>query len=179
MRELKTKIGTLAGKAARKPEPVEVERSLDRLSHLLDGLFRIPGTGWRFGLDAIVGLIPGVGDVATSLASFYILAAGVRYRVPKVTLLRMGMNIGVDFLLGAIPGIGDLFDFAWKSNEMNMELIRKRATIKSPEEAKQGRKSDWMFVGLIILVLIGLLIGSVFLAVYLLKSIGQALGLWS
>lgn len=179
MRELKDKIGTLAGKAARKPETVEVERSLDRLSHLLDGLFRIPGTGWRFGLDAIVGLIPGVGDVATSLASFYILAAGVRYRVPKVTLLRMGMNIGLDFLLGAIPGIGDLFDFAWKSNEMNMELIRKRATVKTAEEAKQGRKSDWMFVGLIILVLIGLLIGSVFLAVYLLKLIGQALGLWS
>lgn len=179
MRELKDKIGTLAVKAARKHEPVEVERSLDRLSHLLDGLFRIPGTSWRFGLDAIVGLIPGVGDVATSLASFYILAAGVRYRVPKVTLLRMGMNIGIDFLLGAIPGIGDLFDFAWKSNEMNMELIRKRATIKSAEEAKHGRKSDWMFVGLIILVLLGLLVGSVFLAVYLLQLIGRALGLWS
>jgi Domain of unknown function (DUF4112) len=179
MRELKDKIGTLAGKATRKAEPVEVERSLDRLSHLLDGLFRIPGTSWRFGLDAIVGLIPGVGDAATSLASFYILAAGVRYRVPKVTLLRMGMNIGLDFLLGAIPGVGDLFDFAWKSNEMNMELIRKRATVKTAEEAKQGRKSDWMFVGLIILVLIGLLVGSVFVAVYLLKLVGQALGLWS
>src|SRR5918999_6566367 len=107
MKEIKDRIGTIATRAARKPEPVEVERSLDRLSTLLDGLFRIPGTSWRFGLDAIVGLIPGVGDVATSLASFYILAAGVRYRVPKVTLLRMGMNIGVDFLLGAIPGIGD------------------------------------------------------------------------
>src|SRR5215213_11285955 len=116
MRELKDKIGTLAGRAAHKPETVEVEHSLDRLSNLLDGLFRIPGTTWRFGLDAIVGLIPGVGDAATSLASFYILAAGVRYRVPKVTLLRMGMNIGIDFLLGAIPGLGDLFDFAWKSN---------------------------------------------------------------
>jgi hypothetical protein len=179
MRELKDKIATIAGKAARKPETVEVERSLDRLAHLLDGLFRIPGTGWRFGLDAIVGLIPGVGDAATSLASFYILAAGVRYRVPKVTLLRMGMNIGIDFLLGAVPLVGDLFDFAWKSNEMNMELIRKRATVKSVEEAKQGRKSDWLFVGLIILVLIGLLVGSVFLAVYILKVIGQALGLWT
>jgi hypothetical protein len=179
VKELKSKVGALAAKATRKAEPVEVERSLDRLSHLLDGLFRIPGTSWRFGLDAIVGLIPGVGDAATSLASFYILAAGVRYRVPKVTLLRMGLNIGVDFLLGAIPGIGDLFDFAWKSNEMNMELIRKRATVKSAAEAQQGRKSDWMFVGIIILVLIGLLIGSVFLAVYLLKLIGQALGLWS
>jgi hypothetical protein len=178
MRELKDKLATVAGRAARKPEPVEVERSLERLSHLLDGLFRIPGTTWRFGLDAVVGLIPGVGDAATSLASFYILAAGVRYRVPKVTLLRMGVNIAVDFLIGAIPGLGDLFDFVWKSNEMNMELIRKRATVKTPEEAKQGRKSDWLFVGLIILVLVGLLVGTVFLAAYIIKIIGHALGLW-
>jgi hypothetical protein len=178
MRELKDKIATIAGKAARKPETVEVERSLDRLSHLLDGLFRIPGTSWRFGLDAIVGLIPGVGDAATSLASFYILAAGVRYRVPKVTLLRMGINIGLDFLFGAIPVVGDLFDFAWKSNEKNMELIRKRATV-SAAQAKEGRKSDWLFVGLIILVLVALLVGSVVLAAYILKLIGQALGLWN
>src|SRR5687768_8971496 len=179
MRELKDKIATVAGKATRKAPAVEVERSLDRLSHLLDGLFRIPGTSWRFGLDALIGLIPGVGDVATSLASFYILAAGVRYRVPKVTLLRMGINIGLDFLLGAIPVVGDVFDFAWKSNEMNMELIRRRATVTSPEEAKHGRKGDWLFVGLIILVLIGLLIGSIFLLAYILKLIGQALGLWT
>ncbi|HJU55706.1 MAG TPA: DUF4112 domain-containing protein [Pyrinomonadaceae bacterium] len=159
MRELKEKMGTLAARAARKPETVEVERSLDRLSHLLDGLFRIPGTGWRFGLDAIVGLIPGVGDTLTSLASFYILASGVRYRVPKITLLRMGVNIGIDYLVGVIPGVGDLFDFVWKSNEKNMELIRRRATV-SAAEAKEGRKSDWIFVGVIILALVALLIGT-------------------
>jgi hypothetical protein len=178
MRELKDKIGTIAGKAARKPQPVEVERNLDRLSHLLDGLFRIPGTAWRFGLDSIVGLIPGIGDTATALASFYILAAGVRYRVPKVTLLRMGLNIGIDYLFGVIPVIGDMFDFVWKSNEMNMNLIRQRATV-SAAEAKEGRKSDWIFVGVIILILVGLLVGSLFLTVYILKLIGQALGLWT
>jgi Domain of unknown function (DUF4112) len=170
MRELKDKIGTLATRAARKPEKVEVERSLDRLSHLLDGLFRIPGTKWRFGLDALVGLIPGVGDTLTSLASFYILTSGVRYRVPKVTLLRMGLNIGIDYLVGVIPVIGDMFDFVWKSNEMNMELIRKRATV-SAAEAKEGRKSDWIFVGVIILVLVGLLVGAVVFSVWLLTWI--------
>ncbi|HKR01736.1 MAG TPA: DUF4112 domain-containing protein [Pyrinomonadaceae bacterium] len=178
MKELKNKVGMVAEKARRKPEPVEVERSLDRLSHLLDGLFRIPGTAWRFGLDAIVGLIPGIGDTATALASFYILAAGVRYRVPKVTLLRMGINIGIDYLLGAVPIIGDIFDFVWKSNEMNMSLIRQRATV-SATEAKEGRKSDWIFVGIIILVLVGLLVGSLFLTVYILQLIGRALGLWN
>ena len=167
MREFKDKIGTLAARAARKPEKVEVERSLDRLSHLLDGLFRVPGTKWRFGLDALVGLIPGVGDTLTSLASFYILASGVRYRVPKVTLLRMGVNIGIDYLVGIIPFVGDLFDFVWKSNEMNMELIRKRATV-SAADAKAGRKSDWIFVGVIILALVLLLIGTIVVGLWVL-----------
>ena len=167
MRELKDKMGALAARAARKPETVEVERSLDRLSHLLDGLFRIPGTGWRFGLDAIVGLIPGVGDTLTSLASFYILASGVRYRVPKITLLRMGVNIGIDYLVGVIPFVGDLFDFVWKSNEKNMALIRQRATV-SAEEAKEGRKSDWIFVGGIILALVLLLIGTIVVGLWVL-----------
>jgi hypothetical protein len=178
MRELKDKIGIVAEKVKRKPQTVEIEHGLERLSYLLDGLFRIPGTGWRFGLDALIGLIPGVGDTVTSLASFYILAAGVRYRVPKVTLLRMGLNIGIDYIFGIVPVIGDLFDTVWKSNEMNIELLRKRATV-SADEAKKGRKSDWLFVGLIILILIALFIGSVFLALYFLKFVVNGfLGLW-
>ena len=149
---------------------VEVEESLDQLSRWMDGLFRIPGLGWRFGLDAIVGLIPGVGDTVTRLTSFFILAAGVRYRVPKITLLRMGTNIAIDYLLGSVPLIGDLFDAAWKSNQMNMELLRRRATV-SKEEARSGRLSDWLFVGVIILVLIALLIGSAAVAIYLLSLV--------
>ena len=178
MKEIKDKIGTVARQAASKPQPAQIEQSLDRLSYLLDGLFRIPGTGWRFGLDALVGLIPGVGDTATSLASFYILAAGVRYRVPKITLVRMGLNIAVDYLFGLFPVVGDVFDAWWKSNERNVELLRKRATV-SATEAKKAKKSDWIFVGVIILVLIALLIGSFILAVYIIKVIGQALGLWT
>lgn len=146
---------------------VEIEESLDRLSRYMDGLFRIPGTGWRFGLDSLVGLIPGFGDTATTLVSFYILASAVRYRVPKVTLLRMGANIGIDYLLGSIPLVGDLFDAWWKSNQMNVELIRKRAAVGA-EEARKGRASDWLFVGLIMLVLVLLLLGSIALTVIVL-----------
>lgn len=149
---------------------VEIEESLDQISRWMDGLFRIPGVGWRFGLDALVGLIPGVGDTATTLVSFYILAAGVRYRVPKVTLLRMGMNIGIDYLLGAVPVVGDLFDAVWKANQMNVQLLRERATV-SAEEARSGRLSDWLFVGLIILILIALLVITVGVSVYLLTLI--------
>lgn len=157
---------------------VEVEASLDQLSNLMDGLFRIPGLGWRFGLDALVGLIPGVGDTASTLVSFYVLAAGVRYRVPKITLLRMGVNIGIDYLFGAIPVVGDLFDAAWKSNRKNVELLRQRATV-SAADARHGRTSDWLFVGLIMLVLLTLLAGSIAASLYLLSLIiGQVPSPW-
>lgn len=157
-------------KAARQQQrsPAEVEQSLDQLSRWMDGLFRVPGTGWRFGLDAIVGLIPGVGDTLTTLVSFYILAAGVRYRVPKVTLLRMGANIAVDYVVGAIPLVGDLFDVAWKSNQMNVKLLKQRASVPA-SEAKHGRLSDWLFVGLIMLCLAAMLVGSIVIAFYLLS----------
>lgn len=148
----------------------EIEQSLDQLSRWMDGMFRIPGVGWRFGLDAIVGLVPGVGDFATTAVSFYILAAGVRYRVPKITLLRMGLNIGVDYLLGSVPIIGDIFDAFWKSNQMNIELMRRRATV-SATEARHGRLGDWLFVGLIMLCLVVLLLGSIALGVYLLSLV--------
>lgn len=159
---------------AQRTKAVEVERSLDQLAYWMDDLFRIPGIGWRFGLDALVGLIPGIGDTATSLVSFYILASAVRYRVPKITLLRMGFNIGIDYLLGIIPVAGDLFDAFWKSNQMNMELLRQRATVPA-DEARKGRLSDWLFVGLIIFMLFGLLAGSVFFSAYMLWFITRQL----
>jgi hypothetical protein len=153
-----------------KLQPITIDESLERLSWLMDDLIRVPGLGWRLGLDAIVGLIPGFGDTATSLVSFYILVAAVRYRVPKITLLRMGMNIGIDYLVGSLPLVGDLFDAWWKSNQMNVELLRKRATV-SASEARQGTLSDWLFVGLIILLLIGVAIGAAAVSFYLLLLI--------
>jgi hypothetical protein len=168
----------MSGGKIERARSVEVEESLDQLSRWMDGLFRIPGLGWRFGLDAIIGLVPGVGDTLTSLASFYILAAAVRYRVPKITLLRMGFNIGIDYIVGSVPFVGDLFDAAWKSNQMNMELLRRSATV-SKEEARKGRLSDWLFVALIIAVLIALLIASAAVAIYLLTLVVKQFPLFS
>lgn len=155
-----------------RPSPIEVERGLDQLSHWMDGLFRIPGTGWRIGLDALVGLIPGIGDTASSLASFYILAAGVRYRVPKVTLLRMGLNLGIDYVVGSIPVVGDIFDVWWKSNQKNVDLLRRRATV-SADEARRGRTSDWLFLGVIVLVLAAILIGSITFSILALRYVSR------
>lgn len=150
---------------------IELEESLESLSKYLDDWIKIPVVGWRFGIDALIGLIPNVGDSVTSLASFYILVAGVRYGVPKITLLRMAFNIGLDYLVGTIPFIGDTFDFFWKSNKQNINLIRERATGKNV-----GTTGDYIFVFGIILFLIGLLIGSIVVSVYILSLLFQ--GLW-
>jgi hypothetical protein len=136
------------------------------LGWLLDDLFKVPVLGWRFGLDALVGLIPGIGDTGTALASFYILASAVRHGVPKITLLRMGLNIGIDYVLGVVPVVGDIADVWWKSNQKNIALLRKRATV-SAEEARAASMSDWIFVGGIIAVLTILAIGSFLVSIYL------------
>lgn len=136
----------------------------------MDDMFRVPVLGWRFGLDAVIGLIPGLGDTSTSLVSFYILAAAVRYRVPKITLLRMGINIGIDYLIGSLPVVGDLADAWWKSNRMNLNLLRKRATVTAAE-ARAGRASDWLFVGGLILGLTALALGSAVISIYILAKL--------
>ena len=153
---------------------VEIDEGLERLSWLMDDLIRIPGVNWRLGLDALVGLIPGFGDAATSLVSFYILASAVRYGVPKITLFRMGLNLGIDYVVGSLPFVGDLFDAWWKSNQRNVTLLSERATV-SASEAREGRLSDWLFVGLIILLLIGLAVGAAAVSLYLLLLITDQL----
>ena len=144
---------------------VKIDEGLDNLSHYLDGLFRVPGTTWRFGLDSLVGLVPNVGDTLTSFASFYILLAGVRYGVPKITLLRMAFNIALDYVVGIVPFIGDAFDFFWKSNKQNMDLIRTRAT------GKTGTTSDYIFVFAIIGGLILLLLSTMIISFYIISVI--------
>ena len=156
----------LLGLSRKKHTEVEIEEGLENLSRYLDGLFRIPGTGWKFGLDALIGLIPNVGDTLTMFPAFYILLAGVRYGVPKITLLRMAFNIGLDYVIGAIPFVGDAFDFFWKANQQNMDLIRERATGKG-----KGTKSDYIFIFAIMGGLILLLVASIVVSATLLYYI--------
>ena len=111
--------------AASNTHSLTIDKKTERLGWLLDDVFRVPVLGWRFGLDALIGLIPGSGDSGTALASFYILASAVRHGVPKITLLRMGMNIGFDYLLGSLPVVGDVADVFWKSNQKNIALLRR------------------------------------------------------
>ena len=152
--------------AASNTHPVKIDKSLEHLGWLMDDMFRVPVLGWRFGLDALIGLVPGLGDTSTTLVSFYILAAAVRYRVPKITMLRMGLNIAIDYAFGSLPVLGDFADAWWKSNRKNLELLRKRATV-SAEEARSARTSDWLFVGGIMVGLAALAIASATISLYL------------
>jgi len=146
--------------AVLRPSNVQIERELEVLSQIMDNQFRIPILDWRFGLNAIIDLIPEFGDVATTIVALYILVSAVRYRVPKITLLRMALNIAIYFLVGAIPFAGYLFSVWWKPNIRNINLLRRRATV-SAEEVKKARAADWWFVGLIVGGLVALLMGSV------------------
>jgi len=91
----------------------------------LDSRFRLPGTDIRFGLDSVVGLIPGVGDGLLALPSIYILMSAQNLGASRLVLMRMAGNIGVDMVLGTIPVLGDLFDLGFKSNRRNIALLRR------------------------------------------------------
>ncbi len=96
---------------------------LRALARLLDARFGIPGTPLRFGLDSLLGLVPGIGDAATALVSLYIMAEAHRLGARPTTLARMGWNVALDFGLGAVPVLGDIFDVFWKSNMKNIALL--------------------------------------------------------
>src|SRR6266852_3657585 len=86
-----------------RPGSVQIERELEVISQLMDNQFQVPVIGWRFGLNAVIDLIPEFGDIATTIVALYILVSAVRYRVPKITLLRMGLNIAIYFIGGLVP----------------------------------------------------------------------------
>lgn len=104
------------------------------LATMMDDRFRIPGTPLRFGWDSVLGLFPGLGDVLTSALSLLIVHHAWQTGAPKLTLARMLGNVGADFVIGAIPFLGDLFDFVWKANRKNAQLLEKHLKRQSERE---------------------------------------------
>jgi hypothetical protein len=98
---------------------------LDQLAYWLDDRYRVPGTNFRVGLDGLVGLIPGVGDVATNAVTAYIVFRAWRLGVPPSVLMRMLANLGIDFVVGLVPLVGDLLDIGFKANRRNAHLLRR------------------------------------------------------
>ncbi|MDP9291519.1 MAG: DUF4112 domain-containing protein [Verrucomicrobiota bacterium] len=122
--------------------PFERDEKLVRLiSRLMDTVFVVPGTNIRFGLDPIIGMLPGAGDMADALISAFLISRSARYGVPKIVIARMALNVLINTLGGAVPVVGDAFSIWWKSNVMNYELLRKHATSR-----RAPTKIDWVFV---------------------------------
>ncbi|MCW6050929.1 DUF4112 domain-containing protein [Lyngbya sp. CCAP 1446/10] len=145
-------------------------RRLRRISHLLDNAIPIPGTRYRIGLDPILGLIPGGGDLIGSIFAGYVVFKSAQLGVPQETLIQMAANIVFDTVAGTVPVAGDLFDVAWKANVKNIELLD--AHLGSPEPSK---KADWLFVAALLLGLTLIVGGVIFLSVMLLGWLFRAL----
>jgi hypothetical protein len=120
-------------------------------ARLLDSAFVIPGTGIRIGLDPILGLIPGLGDLVSPLYTIAILAQARTLGLPRVVQIRMILNVAIDAFIGVVPVAGDLFDVAWKANDRNMALLERHAW-----EVTRPAPGDWLFVGAAALILAGL-----------------------
>ena len=108
------------------------------LARALDTAVRIPGTSIRFGLDSIIGLVPGAGDVVSSILSGYIVLASARLGVPPWVVVRMILNLGVDTLVGSVPLAGDLFDVGFRANTRNAALLERH--MAEPDVARRSSK---------------------------------------
>ena len=140
------------------------------LAHILDDGVRIPGLGVRFGLDAVIGLVPGLGDFAGAILSGYVVLLGARLGAPKSVILRMLGNVAIDVVGGAVPVLGDLFDVGWKANLRNVALLDRWVDQPGRTQATSRRA-----VGLTVLALAVLAMGGLALAVLVVRALFIAL----
>jgi hypothetical protein len=140
------------------------------LARILDNAFEVPGTRFRIGLDPIIGLIPGVGDLLGSGLSAYILWLGARAGAPVPVLARMFLNIALDMIFGAIPLLGDLFDAGWKANQRNVDLLEDYL-----EMPRRTTAASRVFVIVAIVLIFGMVAGTIWLGAQILQWLFGAL----
>ena len=138
---------------------------LDNIAALLDDMFRIPGTKIRFGLDALIGWIPGIGDAVAGIASFLIVFAAWRRDVQSITLVRMIANVLLETAVGAVPVAGDLFHIFWKANRRNYRLL-----LREKEQPGSHTGRDWMFLAIILLMVVTAAAIPVAILLWILRS---------
>lgn len=126
------------------------------LAWLLDNSIPIPGTGRRIGIDAIIGFVPGLGDVLSGALGLVVVLRGAQLGLPKVVIARMFANLGIDFVIGSIPVIGDAFDLWFKANSRNLGLMRRYV-----DASAQSTKGQWLFFAVAAALLIALAAGMV------------------
>jgi len=147
--------------------------ALSKFAHWLDAGIRVPGTNLRFGLDPILGLIPGGGDAAGAVLAGWIIVEAVRLGASRATLLRIAGNVALDAALGAVPFIGDVFDFAWKANLRNVALLERH--LAAPGRAEHVDRSFIALVtfGVFVMVLALLALG-ILVTVWTFRALGVA-----
>jgi len=146
------------------------DENLDLLSHVLDDFIRIPGTSIRFGLDGIVGFIPGVGDLIGGIASCIIIIAAWVRGVSYATVARMVANVAIEVVVGSVPVLGDMFDIAWRANRRNYALLT-----GSVYEPRKHTVQSWFFLGALCLVLVALVLLPMLLLTWVFGSLMHAL----
>lgn len=134
------------------------------LALIMDEVIRVPGTKFRFGLDPLLGLIPGLGDTSSALVSAFALIQAARLGVPKILLARMSLNVLINEVIGVVPIVGDAFSFWFKSNARNYQIIKEHTV--TPGAA--AKRSDWIFVIAVLVILaavvcLGLVLSFLFL----------------
>jgi hypothetical protein len=138
------------------PRPNTQIAGLRQLARLLDAAVGIPGTNIRVGLDAVLGLIPGAGDIAGGILSSFIIVQAAKLGAPRAVLARMVLNVAVDSIVGAVPILGDLFDIGWKSNMRNAELLERY--VERPQATRTA--SRWTVVAAVagvLLIVVGMI----------------------
>jgi hypothetical protein len=131
-------------------------RNVRVLARLLDNAIPIPGTSWKIGLDPIVGLIPGIGDLISAVLSGYIILEAARADIPTLTLAKMLGNVGIDTLFGAVPALGDVFDAAWKSNTRNVALLERHLeVIVTPVREKRSVVGRTILAAAVLVLIVG------------------------
>lgn len=128
-------------------------KRLDKLAWLLDSSIRIPGTSRTIGLDGIIGLIPGVGDAITAMISGYIVLESVRSGVSGWVVGRMLLNVVIESVIGAVPIFGDIFDFIFKANERNVNLVREYSQNAVPTKRRSGLQLAAVIMAVVIIVI--------------------------
>lgn len=138
------------------------------LARALDSAFHLPGTGLRFGLDPVLGIVPGLGDLAGAALSGYIVITGVRLGASPSVTLRMLANVAIDTMIGTVPVVGDLFDAGWKSNARNVALIERHLARPGPTRA-----SSRLMLAAAVVLLALLAAGGVAATVYSVRALAH------
>ena len=145
-------------------------KRMRQLSQLLDGAIAIPGTKHRIGLDPILGLIPGGGDTVSAALSGYIIIEAARMGLPRKVLMQMVGNLVIDTVAGSVPVVGDVFDVFSKANMRNMQIVESHAQVPTP-----SAKTDKLFIGLLIIGLLGFALAVGFITVAIWNFVARSL----